>query len=130
MVCVAANIVLNLILMQPLAHVGLALSTAIAAWLNVLLLSTRLHKQDAISFDKPLLIFLAKCLVAAGLMSAAIEYALPFITPFLYNLGHHAALRIAVLIAIITGFCLLFAIFCAVFKAVDGRKIRTAFRRR
>jgi putative peptidoglycan lipid II flippase len=129
MVCVAANIVLNVILMQWLAHVGLALSTALAAWLNVFLLSTRLHRHKAISFDKPLVIFLAKCLAAAGVMSAAIECALPFMTPFLYNLGHHAALRIGVLLAIITGFCLLFALFCAVFKAVDARQLKTAFRR-
>jgi putative peptidoglycan lipid II flippase len=130
MVCVAANIVLNLILMQWLAHVGLALSTAIAAWLNVFLLSTRLHRHKAISFDKPLVIFLVKCLGAAGIMSAVILYIMPFVTPFLYNLGHHEALRTGVLVAIITGFCVLFALFCALFKAVDGRKIRTAFRRR
>jgi peptidoglycan biosynthesis protein MviN/MurJ (putative lipid II flippase) len=89
-----------------------------------------LHRHKAISFDKPLVIFLVKCLGAAGIMSAVILYIMPFVTPFLYNLGHHEALRTGVLVAIITGFCVLFALFCALFKAVDGRKIRTAFRRR
>ncbi|MBM3518182.1 MAG: murein biosynthesis integral membrane protein MurJ [Alphaproteobacteria bacterium] len=43
LICLAVNLALNLILMWPLKHVGLALSTAIAAWLNAVLLARGLY---------------------------------------------------------------------------------------
>lgn len=49
---VAANIILSIILMQSLAHVGLALATSLAAFINVGLLIRHLRKQRGAIFDK------------------------------------------------------------------------------
>lgn len=55
MVCVAINFCLNLILMQVLSFVGLALSTAISAWLNALFLGAILYKKKALAWDREVL---------------------------------------------------------------------------
>ena len=49
---VIANIILSIILMQSLAHVGLALATSLAAFLNVGLLIHHLHKERGAIFDR------------------------------------------------------------------------------
>ncbi len=50
-VAVGFNLVLNLLLMQVLAHVGLALSTALAGYLNAGLLGLALHRRGWLSTD-------------------------------------------------------------------------------
>ena len=45
--CVAVNLVLNLVLMGPFAHVGIAVATAIAAWINAALLAGALFLEGA-----------------------------------------------------------------------------------
>ena len=67
-VAVVVNVVLNLILMQYLLHAGLALATAIAAWLNVGLLSWTLHKRGNFIADRQLLKRLARSIGASLLM--------------------------------------------------------------
>lgn len=54
MVALVVNLGLNLLLMGPLAHVGLALSTAIAAWVNALLLYRALKRRHGFPPDRRL----------------------------------------------------------------------------
>jgi putative peptidoglycan lipid II flippase len=49
---VAANIILSIILMQSLEHVGLALATSLAAFINVGLLIHHVRKQRGAIFDR------------------------------------------------------------------------------
>lgn len=57
------NIVLNLILMQFFAHVGMALATSIAAWVNVLLMGYLLSKKGLFHFSRAMLYHLIKVVV-------------------------------------------------------------------
>ncbi|WP_286829298.1 MULTISPECIES: murein biosynthesis integral membrane protein MurJ [Kordiimonas] len=66
------NLVLNLILIQSLAHVGLALATAIAAWFNVLLLYLGLRRSHGFHFFRETLVRLAKMITASLVMAAGI----------------------------------------------------------
>ena len=50
--CLVFNVTLNLILMQFIGHVGLALSTAISSWLNVSLLIFILKKHKRYHIDR------------------------------------------------------------------------------
>ena len=52
--CVFINLVLNLTLMQILAHVGIALATSISAWINVCLLVFFLYLRGQFKIDKRL----------------------------------------------------------------------------
>lgn len=44
-ICVGVSLVLNFILIHPFSYIGLALSTSLAAWVNVGLLMYQLHKR-------------------------------------------------------------------------------------
>jgi putative peptidoglycan lipid II flippase len=68
------NLVLNLILMQFLAHAGLALATAIAAWLNVVVLSWILHRRGDLVADGRLIQRLARSIGAALLMTLVLVW--------------------------------------------------------
>jgi putative peptidoglycan lipid II flippase len=65
---VVLNLVLNLILMQYLAHVGLALATAISSWMNALVLARLLGRSGAFYLDARNRKRLPRILLAAILM--------------------------------------------------------------
>lgn len=71
-VALIANIVLNLILMGPLGHVGIALATALSAWLNVTLLTVLLIRRGAWWPDRRLLVRGAAMIVASAGMAGAL----------------------------------------------------------
>lgn len=70
--CLLVNFVLNLILMGPLQHVGLALATTIAGWLNVGLMAYTLHKRGIFAPDMALTQRLPRIALSAALMSLAL----------------------------------------------------------
>lgn len=76
--CVVINLVLNLILIHPLKHVGMALATSVASWVNCLLLGYFLHKRglfkpDALLKKRLLRLGLATlCMAALILTSTAL----------------------------------------------------------
>jgi len=78
---VAVNIVLAVILMQPLGYVGLALATALAAFVNVALLIRRLYRNDAKPFDRGNTLRMLRA-VLASLPMAGFILALQWLWPF------------------------------------------------
>jgi putative peptidoglycan lipid II flippase len=72
LVAIAVNLVGNLVLIWPLEHVGPPLATAIASWVNVLLLYVSLMKRGHFSTDKRLNSHLLRLLIAALLMALAL----------------------------------------------------------
>jgi putative peptidoglycan lipid II flippase len=98
LVVLALNFGLNLALMQPLRHVGPALATSIAAWLNVLLLSVFLRRHEYLRPDRVLASRLARMAAATAVMAGCLLGARHFLVP---ELGHHVAIPVlCVLIAI------------------------------
>ncbi len=70
--CVVVNLILNLALMWWLKHVGLALATALSAWLNCLLLARTLSRRGDFVMDQRLrkrlpLTLLSTLIMAIGL---------------------------------------------------------------
>jgi putative peptidoglycan lipid II flippase len=74
-VSMLVNLVGNLVLIWPLGPVGIAISTAISAWVNVVLLYWILHRHDHLRMDDR---FRAKALriVAAGVVMGAALWAM------------------------------------------------------
>src|SRR3984893_17720464 len=60
----SVNVLLKIALMAPLAQVGLALATAVGAWINLLLVLAFAVRRGYLDLDRGLLISLAKFLVA------------------------------------------------------------------
>lgn len=67
-VALSVNVVLNLILMGPLKHAGLALASSLSGWLNVLALGFILWRRGHLSMDRALVTRIAKLLSSAGIM--------------------------------------------------------------
>ena len=72
LVALTVNIVLNLVLMIPLKHVGLALATAISAWVNVGLLYYVLRKRGHFALDARLKRNLLAIVAASAAMGALV----------------------------------------------------------
>ena len=75
MICVVANLVLNLALMWWLKHVGLALATALSAWLNTWLLARTLSRRGDFVTDARLRQRLPRTLLAMAIMVVGLAVA-------------------------------------------------------
>jgi putative peptidoglycan lipid II flippase len=73
---VATNVVLAIALFGPLRHVGLALATTLAAWLNFILLSVALHRRGFLGLDARFKGRLPRILAACALMGVGLVLAL------------------------------------------------------
>ncbi len=72
MIGVAANIILAVLLMQPLGYIGLALATALASFLNVGLLWWSIRKQQGSILDAPSILRMFRALIASIVMLATL----------------------------------------------------------
>jgi len=73
MISLAFNVALSLSLFQFLNYAGIALATALASWLNVSLLSWRLHRRGHFRIDAQLKRNLPRALVCSLIMAAALR---------------------------------------------------------
>ena len=77
------NLVGNLILIWPMGHVGVAASTAIAAWVNVLILYWLLHRDDHLKADTRLISRGTRIIAASALMGVALWFTAPIADGFM-----------------------------------------------
>lgn len=73
-IAMISNMLMNIVLIFPLAHVGLALATAFSSWVNAGLLLFGLMKLQLFSFQRSFWILLARLLIANGLMLGFLWY--------------------------------------------------------
>jgi len=76
-IAMVANMVLNLLLIWPLAHAGLALATALSAFLNAGLLGYLLYRQKVLIFQPGWGRFAVQLVGGSALMSIALYLAAP-----------------------------------------------------
>lgn len=76
-IAMVANMVFNLLLIWPLAHAGLALATALSAFLNAGLLGYLLYKRDVLVFQLGWQRFAFQLLGGSTLMSLALYFVAP-----------------------------------------------------
>lgn len=108
---IVSNIIFNLILIVPLGYVGLALSTALAAFVNAGLLLVLLYRRNIYRASLKSLLFILKALVAAAGMAAVVRYASFDFQTWVSMSTWEAALYLALFIGLggicYFGFCLL-----------------------
>ena len=111
MICLVINFCLNVILMLSLmpfgiGHVGLALSTATAAWINVGLLAVTLHKRGHFAPDtqlkRRLLGVVGACVVMVGVLIGVHHLLAPYFHQHL--LVRVSALALLVVVGIVVFF--------------------------
>jgi putative peptidoglycan lipid II flippase len=83
----AVNVVLKIALMGSLAQVGLALATAVGAWVNLLLVIGFAVRAGYLELDRAFLLSLAKFLLAGIVLAAALWFAAPLVTTHFVQLS-------------------------------------------
>jgi putative peptidoglycan lipid II flippase len=121
-VCLISNVVIALALIWWLAHVGIALATAISAWLNAGLLARGLRRDDLLRPDAQLRRRLPR-IVAASL---ALALGLWLLTPWLAGIAP-PALALALLVA---GGGAAFLLLAHLIGALDFGELRRVMARR
>ena len=81
LIAMLVNLGMNLILIWPLQHVGLALSTALSAWVNAGLLYLALRQRGHFAIDPRLRTNAIKLLAATVAMAALLIAANPVVDP-------------------------------------------------
>ena len=76
-VAMLANIILNLLLVFPLAHAGLALATSLSACLNAALLYRILRREKGFDTGPGWSAYLARIILALGVMALGLAYFIP-----------------------------------------------------
>jgi putative peptidoglycan lipid II flippase len=83
----AVNLLLKILLMGSLAQVGLALATAVGAWINLLLVIGFAVRAGYLEFDRAFVRSLAKFLVTGIVLGVALWFAAQFATLHLARLS-------------------------------------------
>jgi putative peptidoglycan lipid II flippase len=126
LIAMAVNLIGNLILVWPLAHVGLALTTALAAWVNVALLYRTLRKRGHFEIDAQLRRRTVRLLGATVVMGAVLALMEPWIDPWT---GRGLIERIVALGVLIGTGVVTYAIAALLFRAFSIQELRERFRR-
>ena len=125
-VSVAANIALSLVLIWPLGHVGIALATAISAWLNVALLYRGLHRRGHLVLDAGIKRRLPRSVLASLAMGGALFGLALALEPWFAD---RLPLKIAGLGALVVGGLAVYFAAAFAFRAVSLSELKGAMRR-
>ena len=120
------NIVLNLALAGPLAHVGMALSTAIAAWFNVVALGVLLHRRGFFALDARLRSKAPRILAASVVMAAVLWVA----SRALWPLADGLLLSVLVLAGLVSLGLAVFAVAAHLLGAARLSDVKAMMRRK
>ena len=124
--CVVINLVFNLILIHPLKHVGMALATSIASWVNLGVMVYLLRKREVFVPDALLKKRLLKLAASAKIMALALVLLNMLVAP-LYAEG--MLLRTATLLGVIVAGMAIYASSVLSLKAYDAGLLKRLLRR-
>jgi putative peptidoglycan lipid II flippase len=125
-ISIACNLVLNVILMGPFAHVGLAIATSIAAWLNAGLQLIVLQRRGWFYLTRRIQITALKVLISAAAMGIGIILAR---NHWLQNVPDTLLLQIVSVLGIIICSMIVFGWIGQLTGAFNLTNIRQALRR-
>jgi putative peptidoglycan lipid II flippase len=126
LVSMLVNLVGNLTLIWPLGHVGVGLSTAMAAWVNVVLLYIVLHRRNQLSIESGLITKGFRILLAGAMMGVVLWFAGRAIDPLMVgNFGH----RVMMLAMLCSGGALVYAVAVILFRVYRLSELKTLLRR-
>jgi putative peptidoglycan lipid II flippase len=121
-ISVGANIALSLALFWHLGHVGLALATALAAWLNAALLGITLKRRGFLTIDPRLRRRLPRIAAASLIMGAALWAGWVALTGWFQG-GLSA--QVATLVLLVGGGLVVYGALAIAFRAVSIEDIKT-----
>ena len=124
LISVISNFVLNWYLMQYYQHVGIAIGTSIASWINALLLAASLKNKKMMIIDQQLIKNTPKILLSATIMGTVIYYIEPYFSNYAPSIGFFGkALTLSLLVSIAT---ITFLIPAYLLKCIDTKSMTTS----
>ena len=123
LLCLFINLFSNLILMQFFAHVGLAMGTTAAGWINALAMGWVLYRRGHFVPQRVLIIALGKALLASAIMGVALVVAQQWLP---WGSGWQEIVSLAVLVA---GGGAFYTLTALVLGVVPPAQLRAFFRR-
>ena len=123
---IAVNIVGSLALFFWIGHVGIALATSAAAWVNAILLGVRLVRLGHFKFDARLKSRLPRLGLSAAIMGAGLWGGTVLAAPLLTGSSVEGVAALALLVG---GGGLLFGIAILATGAAKASDLKNAFRR-
>lgn len=127
LVSMLVNLIGNLTLIWSLGHVGVAVSTALSAWVNVLLLYWTLHRRDQLRLDARARSRGLRIVFAAVLMGLVLFFLNPLLDP---HMGKGLVERVVALGLLCGAGGLAYALACLALKAVVFRELKQQFSRK
>jgi putative peptidoglycan lipid II flippase len=121
------NTVLNIILMQWIGHIGIALGSSIAAWLNLWLLM-KYAKQNNFHKKANNRIFIAKTLFCTISMTAFIVFVMYKMQYLMYNTS--IIIKITLLVITICSAILIYLILTILTKTIDLQQIMSLYKKK
>ena len=125
--CMILNLVLNLLLMGPFLHVGIAIATTVSSWLNALLLLVVLWRRGHFVSDPRLTRRLPRMLIACACMTVALAVASAHADKYLYG---GELVRAGALAAMVAGGVLCYCGLVQITGAASLGELRRLFGRR
>jgi len=120
------NLIGNLILIWPLGPVGIALSTAVSAWVNVALLYVTLHRHDHLRMDERFRVKALRIGAAGVAMGAALWGMNGLLDPYMAG-GFWT--RILALTVLCGGGAVVYGVASMVFGAYRVSELKAQLRR-
>jgi putative peptidoglycan lipid II flippase len=120
---VALNLGLNLALMGPLQHVGVALSTTLSAWFNLALLAILLARRGHLRLDRRCRRRLPRLLAASLAMGAAV-------TALQAAIPHPSDHRALIVVSLIAAGAAVFTAVAVALRAVEVREVVALLQRK
>lgn len=127
-VATLVNIGLSLILIHWLAHVGIALATSVAGWINVIALFILAKKRKFVSFDKKLKKNAVKVLMGTFLMGITLWFGKDFFHSWIF--GTENLVRITGLILLIAAGSIVYGISMFGFGVVNKKALKSYLKRK
>ncbi len=124
--CVAVNAALSLALIGSLAHVGIALASALSSWLNVALLTAGLVRRGHLRSDARLRRRLPRMALATAMMVAGVWPAAEWLAPWFAAGTPAKAVALAVIVSLGLGLFALAAHFSGAARFGQLRQLRRA----
>lgn len=118
LICIAVNLFFNLALMAPLRHVGMALATSIAGWVNVVLMLIILRRKAWFIIDRSVLAQIPKMLLACAVMMLVLEPLREFASHYMNQREHTRFMVLCIVVTV--GAASYFAVAFA-FNIIDVR---------
>jgi putative peptidoglycan lipid II flippase len=127
-ISVVVNIAASLILSRFIGHVGIAIATSIAAWINAILLGLTLSRRGDYQPDARLIQRLPRIILASLIMGAALLAGYWYSTGF-YDVGTSVWHKLFALLALVIGGIAVYFLAAQFTGAMTLREMRSALSR-